>query len=73
MKLKRIAPGAYETLDGKFGVYGFQRPCKDDYGPANEWIWYWRRLPYGEANDQFATKRDAVAALTAWVEYEAVR
>lgn len=62
LKLKRIAPGCYETRDGKYEVIGFQREQKDDYGPAGEWRWYWRSLN-GHANDHFDTKRETVEAL----------
>lgn len=67
LKLKRIAPGCYQTLDGQYLVVGFQRPEKDHYGPAGEWRWYWRRVD-DDAHDHYDTKREAVEALAAYFE-----
>jgi len=66
LKLKRIAPGYYLTVDGRFQVSGFQRPEKCDYGPAGQWRWYWRPVD-DVAHDHYDTKREAVAALAAWI------
>lgn len=62
-KLKRLAPGFYVTLDGAWEIVGFQRPTKDDYGPAGEWRWYYRALPNGDVHEHYDTKREAVDAL----------
>ena len=67
-KLKRLAPCLYVTADGLYEVHGWQRPEKDDYGPAGQWKWYWRPVN-GGADDLFDTKREAVAALAEWIEY----
>lgn len=66
VKLKRIAPGLYETRDGRYEVVGFQRPERCDYGPAGEWRWYYRPKTYrhyADVGEHFDTKREAVAAL----------
>jgi hypothetical protein len=68
MKLKRIAAGLYETLDGKYEVRGFAREEKDGYGPAGEVMWYWRETAGGKATDRFWSKREAVEALKEWIE-----
>ena len=68
LKLKRIAPGFYETLDGKYTVRGFQRPERNAYGSAGEWMWYWlEENGLHGGGDQYYTKRDAVEALTCWI------
>lgn len=69
LRLKRIAPALYVTADGLYEVHGWQRPEKDDYGPAGEWNWYWRPIN-GVAEDRWYTKREAVAALAAWLASE---
>ena len=72
LKLKRIAPGCYQTADGKYEVIGFQRPEKCDYGPAGQWQWYFRGLPYGDVDGHYYTKREAVEALGYYVRTLAV-
>lgn len=68
IKLRRVAPGRYETKDGQFEVVGWQRPEADDYGPAGEWQWYWRELPNGKAYDLFDRKYQAVESLLRHIE-----
>jgi len=64
--LKRLAPGCYQTTDGKYEIISFTRPEKDDYGPAGQPVWYFRSLPYGDVAESFDTKREAVQAMNAW-------
>ena len=64
--LKRIAPGAYETRDGKWEVTRCYHPHDD-----SSW-WYFRCTVPGheldEAHDLFETKRAAVEALAALMD-----
>lgn len=62
LKLKRLCAGSYVTLDGEYEIHSWERPEKDDYGPAGEVQWYWRHKN-GVADDRYDTKREAVAAL----------
>ena len=59
--LKRIAPGCYETRDGKWVVVKTVHPHN------NATWWYFRSTVIGhpdyEAHDLFYTKREAVASL----------
>lgn len=61
--LKRIAPGYYETHDGGYEV------VRTD--PVPGWpkgAWFWREnRPGAMADDWYWSKRDAVAALAAWI------
>jgi len=68
LKLKRIAPGLYETTDGLYEVHGFQRPERCGYGPAGQWRWYWREVQGGSVDDHYDTKREALAALAEWLQ-----
>lgn len=70
VRLKRVAPGSYVTVDGLYEVHGFQRPEKCAYGPAGEWVWYWRPAA-GVAEDRYSSKREAVAALAFSLKQEA--
>ena len=69
-KLKRIAPGYYETRDGKWQV------CKVVYDYNGETAWFYRCTVPGhyfeEAHDHVSTKRQAVEWLAqAMIEYPA--
>ena len=69
-KLKRIAPGYYQTRDGKWQV------SKVVYEHNGETAWYFRCTVPGhdmeEAHDHVSTKRQAVEWLAhAMIEYPA--
>jgi hypothetical protein len=67
ISLKRIAPGYYETTDGRFEVVNTEAVPGYPRG-----AWYWRENKVGAtADDWFRTKREAVEALNAWIQEQA--
>ncbi len=60
MKVKRIAPGRYQTLNGRYTVQRVEVEA-DRFGPA-ETAWYWQD-GNEDAHDWHRTKAIAIKAL----------
>lgn len=70
MKFHRIAPGRYQTPDGRYTIQRVEVEATD-FGPAQT-AWFWQD-GIEDAHDWHPTKAAAVVALIDWIDGEATK
>jgi hypothetical protein len=70
VKLRRLGPQYYETLDSRYRITGYYVDAKEGRGYGAGWRWYIEYPTGARSGDIWATKRECVEVLAAHIAQE---